>query len=46
MTLGINGLGRMGRTILREAIKRGHTIKALNDIAQWEILTYLIEFDS
>ena len=46
MTLGINGLGRMGRTILREAIKRGHTIKALNDIAQWEILTDLIEFDS
>ncbi|MDY5821742.1 MAG: type I glyceraldehyde-3-phosphate dehydrogenase [Helicobacter sp.] len=46
MTLGINGLGRMGRTILREAIKRGHTVKALNDIAQWEILTYLIEFDS
>lgn len=46
MTLGINGLGRMGRTILREAIKRGHIIKALNDIAQWEILTYLIEFDS
>ncbi|WP_285818511.1 type I glyceraldehyde-3-phosphate dehydrogenase [Helicobacter bilis] len=46
MTLGINGFGRMGRTILREAIKRGHIIKALNDIAQWEILTYLIEFDS
>lgn len=46
MTLGINGLGRMGRTILREAIKRGHTIKALNDIAKWEILAYLIEFDS
>lgn len=46
MTLGINGLGRMGRTILREAIKRGHIIKALNDIAQWEILTYLIEFDT
>lgn len=46
MTLGINGLGRMGRTILREAIKRGHTIKALNDIARWDILAYLIEFDS
>lgn len=46
MTLGINGLGRMGRTILRQALKRGHTIKALNDIAKWEILAYLIEFDS
>lgn len=46
MTLGINGLGRMGRTILREAIRRGHNIKALNDIAKWEILAYLIEFDS
>lgn len=46
MTLGINGLGRMGRTILREAIRRGHNIKALNDVAKWEILAYLIEFDS
>ncbi len=46
MTLGINGLGRMGRTILRKAINRGHTIRALNDIAKWEILSYLIEFDS
>ncbi len=46
MTLGINGLGRMGRTILRQAIKRGYTIKALNDIAKWDILAYLIEFDS
>lgn len=46
MILGINGLGRMGRTILRLAIQRGHTIKVLNDIASWEILSYLIEFDS
>ncbi|RDU66070.1 type I glyceraldehyde-3-phosphate dehydrogenase [Helicobacter didelphidarum] len=46
MTLGINGLGRMGRTILRIALQRGHTIKAMNDIAKWEILTYLIEFDT
>lgn len=46
MTLGINGLGRMGRTILRQALQRGHTIKALNDIAKWEIISYLIEFDS
>lgn len=46
MILGINGLGRMGRTILRLAIQRGHTIKALNDIAKWEILSYLMEFDS
>ncbi len=46
MTLGINGLGRMGRTILRKAIDRGYTINLLNDIAKWEILSYLIEFDS
>lgn len=46
MTLGINGLGRMGRTILRLALQRGHTIKILNDIAKWEILCYLINFDS
>lgn len=46
MTLGINGLGRMGRTILRQALNRGYIIKALNDIAKWEILSYLIEFDS
>lgn len=46
MTIGINGLGRMGRTILREALRRGHEIKAMNDVAKWEILAYLIEFDS
>ncbi|RDU73111.1 type I glyceraldehyde-3-phosphate dehydrogenase [Helicobacter aurati] len=46
MTLGINGLGRMGRTILRLALQRGHTIKILNDIAKWDILCYLINFDT
>ena len=46
MTLAINGLGRMGRTILRLALQRGHTVKALNDIAKWDILSYLIEFDT
>ncbi|RDU60860.1 type I glyceraldehyde-3-phosphate dehydrogenase [Helicobacter sp. MIT 14-3879] len=46
MVLGINGLGRMGRTILRLALRRGHTIKILNDVAKWEILAYLINFDT
>ena len=46
MTLGINGLGRMGRTILRQALRRGYEIKLLNDIAAWDLLAYLIAFDS
>lgn len=46
MVICINGLGRMGRTILRQALLRGHTIKAINDVASFEILAYLIKFDS
>ncbi len=46
ISIAINGLGRMGRATLRAAIRRGFRVKALNDIADWNILSYLIEFDS
>ncbi|PAF50153.1 type I glyceraldehyde-3-phosphate dehydrogenase [Helicobacter sp. 13S00401-1] len=47
MTVAINGFGRIGRVILREALKRDDIkIVACNDISNWEILAYLFEFDS
>lgn len=45
--LAINGFGRIGRSIFRAALMRGNfDIVALNDIGDWEILSYLIEHDS
>ncbi|PAF46086.1 glyceraldehyde 3-phosphate dehydrogenase NAD-binding domain-containing protein [Helicobacter sp. 11S02629-2] len=47
MTVAINGFGRIGRVILREALKRNDIkVVACNDISSWEILSYLLEFDT
>ena len=50
ITLAINGLGRIGRTILRQiAIHGAETpfrIAHLNDIAPLETIVYLLRFDS
>lgn len=45
--IGINGFGRIGRLMLREAVKRNDVeIVAVNDLMSVEQLAYLIKYDS
>jgi glyceraldehyde 3-phosphate dehydrogenase len=47
--LGINGFGRIGRSVLRTLMRAGRTdvqVVAINDLAPFETLTHLFEFDS
>ncbi|EKB06901.1 glyceraldehyde-3-phosphate dehydrogenase, type I [Myroides odoratimimus CCUG 12700] len=45
--IGINGFGRIGRLMLREAVKNPNVeIVAVNDLMAVEHLAYLIKFDS
>lgn len=45
--VGINGFGRIGRLMLREAVKRNDIeIVAVNDLMAVEQLAYLIKYDS
>ena len=45
--VGINGFGRIGRTILRAAMKREDIeIVAINDLLQVDHLAYLLKYDS
>ncbi|RDU59453.1 type I glyceraldehyde-3-phosphate dehydrogenase [Helicobacter marmotae] len=45
--IAINGFGRIGRSILRAALQRENIhIVAINDVQNWEILSYLLEHDS
>ncbi|WP_147127119.1 type I glyceraldehyde-3-phosphate dehydrogenase [Shimia ponticola] len=49
MRIAINGLGRIGRSVLRALIARGFDgfdVVALNDPADPENLAYLLEYDS
>ena len=49
MDIAINGLGRIGRAILRLALTtrgEGLRVRALNDIAAPELVAYLLEYDS
>lgn len=47
VSLAINGFGRIGRSIMRVALERKDVqIVAINDVADWEILAYLLEHDS
>ncbi|MEM1302148.1 MAG: glyceraldehyde 3-phosphate dehydrogenase NAD-binding domain-containing protein [Pseudomonadota bacterium] len=49
MRIAINGLGRIGRSVLRALIARdfdGFEVVALNDPADPENLAYLLEYDS
>ena len=48
MRVGINGFGRIGRLVLRAAIKRNETIEfaAVNDITDAPTLAHLLSFDS
>lgn len=45
--IGINGFGRIGRLVLRFAVKRDNVeVVAINDLLDVEHLKYLLEYDS
>lgn len=47
--VGINGFGRIGRSVLRTLMRSGRTdvqVVAINDLAPFETLAHLFEFDS
>jgi glyceraldehyde 3-phosphate dehydrogenase (phosphorylating) len=44
--IGINGFGRIGRNYLRLALRRGHEVVAVNDIADPATLAHLLKYDS
>jgi len=45
--LGINGFGRIGRTVLRYAVKeKGIDIVAINDLTDAKTLAHLLKYDS
>ena len=48
MRVGINGFGRIGRLVLRAALKRNETIEfaAVNDITDARTLAHLLTYDS
>lgn len=49
LKLGINGFGRIGRTVMRVLAQQGHPdldVVAINDPAPAETLAHLLEFDS
>lgn len=45
--IGINGFGRIGRLVMREAVLRNDVeIVAINDLMDAELLAYLLKYDS
>lgn len=46
MNIAINGFGRIGRTFLRNALKRNLNIIAINDITAPKTLAHLFKYDS
>ncbi len=47
MKLAINGLGRVGRLVLRQLVRQDHIeVVAMNDIADIRTLAHLIKYDS
>lgn len=45
--IGINGFGRIGRTLLRQSLKRdSFQVVAINDIAPIETMKHLLQYDS
>ncbi len=47
MRIGINGLGRIGRGLLRALLRDGrHQVAAVNDVAEGRILAHLLNHDS
>ena len=46
VNVAINGLGRIGRNILKIALKKGINVVAINDLTDIQTLIYLIKYDS
>jgi glyceraldehyde 3-phosphate dehydrogenase len=46
MKIAINGLGRIGRNIIRAAIKKNISIVAINDIMDINLAAYLLKHDT
>jgi glyceraldehyde 3-phosphate dehydrogenase len=46
MRIAINGLGRIGRHVLKLALERGIEVVAINDLTDVKTLAYLIKYDS
>jgi glyceraldehyde 3-phosphate dehydrogenase len=47
MRIGINGLGRIGRGLLKELLKEGrHEVALCNDVAEGEVVAHLLNHDS
>jgi glyceraldehyde 3-phosphate dehydrogenase len=45
--IGINGFGRIGRLVYREAVRRGNfDVVAINDLVPAENLAYLVSYDT
>jgi len=46
MKIAINGLGRIGRNVLRVAIQKNIEVVAINDIMDINLAAYLLKFDT
>jgi len=46
LKLGINGFGRIGRLVFREAIKNNIEVLGVNDLLEVDHLAYLLKYDS
>lgn len=46
MRIAINGLGRIGRPVLKLALEKGIKVVAVNDLAPINTLAYLLKYDS
>ena len=46
MKVAINGLGRIGRLVLKIALEKGLDVVAVNDLTDAETLAYLLKYDS
>ncbi len=46
MKIAINGLGRIGRPVLKVALEMGIKVAAINDLTSPRVLAYLLKYDS
>jgi len=46
MKIAINGLGRIGRLVLKIALEKGVNVVAVNDLTPIENIVYLLKYDS
>lgn len=46
ISVGINGLGRIGRSFFRAALAKGLEVVAINDLGNKEAIVHLLQYDS